>query len=206
MLTQAIENLLNRNLPRSPRAQELCETLKGKAVRIEAQGLGWRLDCESLGTSLKLTRAGHSERTPDAEISGSLIGLAALAGPHPEEVIQRGDVSIRGDAELAQKFRELAMLLRPDVEEELSKLIGDTPAHQALRFAKAVTGFGRRAVNTGVRNVAEYLAHERGDLVPRAEAEDFYRGVERLREDLDRLDARARLIEQGEMSDPQNER
>jgi ubiquinone biosynthesis protein UbiJ len=206
VLTQAIENLLNRNLPRSPRAQELCETLKGKAVRIEAQGLGWRLDCESLGTSLKLTKAGHSGRTPDAEISGSLIGLAALAGPQPEEVIQRGDVSIRGDAELAQKFRELAMLLRPDVEEELSKIIGDTPAHQALRLAKVVTGFGRRAVNTGVRNVAEYLAHERGDLVPRAEAEDFYRGVERLREDLDRLDARARLIEQGEMSDPQNER
>lgn len=206
MLTQAIENLLNRNLPRSPRAQELCEMLKGKAVRIEAQGLGWRLDCESLGTSLKLTKAGQSERTPDAEISGSLIGLAALAGPHPEEVIQRGDVSIRGDAELAQKFRELAMLLRPDVEEELSKIIGDTPAHQALRLAKAFTGFGRRAVKTGVRNVAEYLAHERGDLVPRAEAEDFYRGVERLREDLDRLDARARLIEQAEVSDPQNER
>jgi ubiquinone biosynthesis accessory factor UbiJ len=206
VLTQAIENLLNRNLPRSPRAQELCESLKGKSVRIEAQGLGWRLDCESLGSSLKLVKAQHSERTPEAEISGSLIGLAALAGPHPEEVIQRGDVSIRGDAELAQKFRELAMLLRPDVEEELSKIIGDTPAHQALRLARAVTGFGRRAVNTGVRNVAEYLAHERGDLVPRAEAEDFYRGVERLREDLDRLDARARLIEQGDMSDPQNER
>ena len=54
------------------------------------------------------------------------------------------------------------------------------------------TGFGRRAATTGVRNVAEYLAHERRDLVPRAEAEDFYRGVERLREDLDRLEARAR--------------
>jgi len=195
MLTQAIENLLNRNLPRSPRAQELCDSLKGKAVRIEADGLGWRLDCESLGTSLKLTKA-ELQRTPDAEISGNLMSLAALAGPRPEEVIQRGDVRIRGDAELAQKFRELAMLLRPDVEEELSKLIGDTPAHQALRLAKAVTGFGRRAVNTGVRNVAEYLAHERGDLVPRAEAEDFYRGVERLREDLDRLDARTRLLEQ----------
>jgi ubiquinone biosynthesis protein UbiJ len=49
-------------------------------------------------------------------------------------------------------------------------------------------------VRTGVRNMAEYLAHERGDLVPRAEAEDFYRSVERLREDLDRLEARARLI------------
>jgi ubiquinone biosynthesis protein UbiJ len=206
MLTQAIENLLNRNLPRSPRAQELCATLKGKAVRIEARGLGWRLDCESLGTSLKLTKAHAAERTPDAEIAGSLMRLAALAGPHPEEVIQRGDVHIRGDAELAQKFRELAMLLKPDVEEELSKLIGDTPAHQALRLARAVTGFGRRAVNTGVRNVAEYLAHERGDLVPRAEAEDFHRGVERLREDVDRLDARVRLMEQSEASPPEAQR
>jgi ubiquinone biosynthesis protein UbiJ len=205
MLTQAIENLLNRNLPRSPRAQQLCETLKGKCVRIEATGPGWRLDCESLGTSLKLTKSDH-QRTPDAEISGSLLSLAALAGEHPEEVIQRGEVSIRGDAELSQRFRELAMLLKPDVEEELSKLIGDTPAHQALRLARAVTGFGRRAVKTGVRNVAEYLAHERGDLVPRAEAEDFYRGVERLREDLDRLDARARIIEQAETENPESQR
>jgi ubiquinone biosynthesis protein UbiJ len=204
VLTQAIENLLNRNLPRSPRAQELCESLKGKAVRIEAEGLGWRLDCESLGTSLELTRA-ESQRTPDAEISGSLMSLAALAGSRPEEVIQRGDVRIRGDAELAQKFRELAMLLRPDVEEELSKLIGDTPAHQALRLARAVTGFGRRAVDTGVRNVAEYFAHERGDLVPRAEAEDLYRRVERLREDLDRLEARTRLLEQAD-SPPEDQR
>ena len=204
MLTQAIENLLNRNLPRSPRAQQLCESLKGKAVRIEALGLGWRLDCESLGSSLKLSKPGVLEREPDAQIAGSLMNLAALAGSHPEEVIQRGDVTIRGDAELAQRFRELAMLLKPDVEEELARLIGDTPAHQALRFVRMATSFGRRAVNTGVRNTAEYLAHERGDLVPRAEAEDFYRAVERLREDLDRLDARARLMEQASDAAPEN--
>jgi ubiquinone biosynthesis protein UbiJ len=195
MLTQAIENLLNRNLPRSPRARELCEALAGKRVRIEARGLGWVLVAESMNTSIRLTKEDSGLAPPDADISGSLMNLAALAGSHPEEVIQRGDVTIRGDAEVAQKFRELAMLLKPDVEEELSRLIGDTPAHQALRFVKLATGFGRRAAQTSVRNVAEYLAHERGDLVPRAEAEDFYRGVERLREDLDRLEARARQIE-----------
>ena len=131
------------------------------------------------------------------------MSLEALAGSQPEDVIQRGDVTIRGDAELAQKFRELAMLLKPDVEEELSRLIGDTPAHQAMRLARLAAGFGRRTVETGVRNMAEYLAHERGDLVPRAEAEDFYRGVERLREDLDRLDARTRAIEQDEAGTPE---
>ena len=198
MLTQAIENLLNRNLPRSPRARELASSLVGKRVRVEARGLGWVIIAESLNTSIRLTRETTDGQPPDADISGSLLNLAALAGSHPEEVIQRGDVTIRGDAEVAQKFRELAMLLKPDVEEELSRLIGDSPAHQALRLVRLATGFGRRAAQTGVRNVAEYLAHERGDLVPRAEAEDFYRGVERLREDLDRVDARVHLIEHAE--------
>jgi ubiquinone biosynthesis protein UbiJ len=198
MLTQAIENLLNRNLPRSPRARELASSLVGKRVRVEARGLGWVIIAESLNTSIRLTRETTDGQPPDADISGSLLNLAALAGSHPEEVIQRGDVTIRGDAEVAQKFRELAMLLKPDVEEELSRLIGDSPAHQALRLVRLATGFGRRAAQTGVRNVAEYLAHERGDLVPRAEAEDFYRGVERLREDLDRVEARVHLKEHTE--------
>ena len=201
MLTQAIENLLNRNLPRSPRAQALCAALAGKRVRVEARGLGWVLLIESLNTSVKLTKDVSDGPPPDAEISGTLLNLAALAGSHPEEVIQRGDVSIRGDAEIAQQFRELAMLLKPDVEEELSRIIGDTPAHQALRFVRMATGFGRRAAATGVRNVAEYLAHERRDLVPRAEAEDFYRGVERLREDLDRLEARASRLSEADVED-----
>lgn len=194
MLTQAIENLLNRNLPRSPRAQELCATLAGKQVRIEARGLGWVLVAECLASSIRLTK-GDPALPADTEISGNLMSLAALAGSHPEEVIRRGDVAIRGDAELAQKFRELAMLLKPDVEEELSRLIGDTPAHQALRLVRAATGFGRRAAATGVRNMAEYLAHERRDLVSSPEAEDFYRSVEKLRDDVERLDARARLLE-----------
>jgi len=204
MLTEAIENLLNRSLPRSPRAQELCEALRGKAVRIEARGPGWTLFIESLGTSLRLVK--DAPRDPEAEIGGSLLSLAALAGREPEQVIQRGDVTIRGDAEVAQKFREMAMLLRPDIEEELARLVGDTPAHQAMRLVRMAGDFGRRAVRTGVRNAAEYFAHERGDLVPRAEAEDFYRGVERLREDLDRLEARARLMEQGEEAAPETQR
>jgi ubiquinone biosynthesis protein UbiJ len=181
----------------------VCASLAGKRVRIEARGLGWVLVAECLPTSIRLSK-GDAGAPADAEITGSLMSLAALAGQHPEEVIRRGDVTIRGDAELAQKFRELAMLLKPDVEEELAKLIGDTPAHQALRLVRVATGFGRRAAATGVRNVAEYFAHERRDLVSRPEAEDFYRSVEKLRDDVDRLDARTRLLENIDAEEPNN--
>jgi ubiquinone biosynthesis protein UbiJ len=122
------------------------------------------------------------------------VSLLALSGPAPESVLQRGDVLIEGDAELAQKFRELARLLRPDLEEELSLVVGDVPAHQLGRLARLALGFGQRAARTTLMNLAEYLGHERADLVPRNEGEQFLSGVERLREGVDRLEARLKLL------------
>ena len=47
---------------------------------------------------------------------------------------------------------------------------------------------------TAVTNVAEYFAHEKRDLVSRNEGEQFLRGVDTLREDVDRLEARLALL------------
>jgi ubiquinone biosynthesis protein UbiJ len=194
VLTGVIENLLNRNLGASPRARELCAELRERRIAIAMSGTPLRISVESTGDSLRLSR----DATGDfhAEIEGSPINLVALAGPAPEALLQRGAVKIRGDVELAQRYRELALLLRPDLEEELSRFIGDAPAHQAMRFALGALAFGRRAAATTALNAAEYFAHERGDLVPRAEAEVFFEGVDRVREDVDRLGARFALLEQ----------
>lgn len=188
MLTGVIENLLNRNLAASPRARELCAELRERRIAIAMSGTPLRIAVESTGDSLRLSRDAGGEF--QAEIEGSPVNLVALAGPEPEALLQRGAVKIRGDVELAQRYRELALLLRPDLEEELSRFVGDAPAHQLMRLALGAVAFGRRAVSTTALNAAEYLAHERGDLVPRAEAEVFFEGVDRVREDVDRLEAR----------------
>jgi ubiquinone biosynthesis protein UbiJ len=190
MLTTTIENVLNRGLPRSPRAQQLCAELTGKRVAVEIRDVA-RLLVESTGNSLRITRG---DTPADAEIVGGPFGLLALGGDSPEGVLQRGDVEIRGDAELAQRFRELTLLLRPDLEEELSIVLGDVPAHQAARLARLTFGWTQNAAATTARNFAEYLSHERRDLVPRKEGDQFLRGVDALREDLDRLEARIDLL------------
>ena len=181
-----LENLLNRGLPRSVRARELCAQLEGRSLAIEIRAIA-RLRVASDGLQLTVTR---DEEPADATLSGGPLGLAALAADSPEAVLQRGGVAIAGDAELAQKFRELGRLLRPDLEEELSLLLGDVPAHQLGRLARLGLGFGRRVMSTTVRNAAEYLAHERADLVSRNEGEQFLRGVDAVREGVDRLGAR----------------
>jgi len=191
MLTATLGNLLNRGLPRSPRARQLCAQLAGKSVAIVIRDIA-RLKIASNGQTLGVTR----DATPaNATVTGGPLSLLALSGESGQAVLQRGDVTVSGETETAQAFRELAQLLRPDVEEELSLLIGDVPAHQLARLARLGAGWGRRATDTTLKNLGEYLGHERADLVSRNEGEQFLRGVDQLREGVDRLQARLEVLE-----------
>jgi len=190
MLSATLDNLLNRGLPRSPRARQLCAELEGKSVAIEIRDIT-RLRLTSTGQTLTVTR---DAAPADATLAGGPLSLLALAGESPDAVLQRGEVAIGGDAELAQKFRELARLLRPDLEEELSRLLGDVPAHQLGRLARLTLDWSGKAAATTLTNLAEYLGHERADLVPRNEGEQFLRGVDAVREGVDRLGARIELL------------
>ena len=117
-----------------------------------------------------------------------------LAGAKPEAALRSGAVHIEGDAEVAQTFSELLKHARPDLEEELSKVIGDVAAHQIGNAARSVFAFGRRAADTFTQNVAEYLQEEGRDLPSRTEAEEFVAGVDKLRDDVDRLEAKLELL------------
>ena len=190
MLTATLENLLNRGLPRSPRARELLAALSGRSVALVVPDVV-RLRLTSTGQTLAASR---DDAPADATLTGGMLSLLALAGDSAQAVVQRGDVGISGDSDVAERFRELAQHLRPDPEEELSLLIGDVPAHQLGRLARLGAAFGVRAADTTLRNLAEYFGHERGDLVSRNEGEQFLRGVDALREGVDRLQARLDLL------------
>ena len=76
MLTSTIENVLNRGLPRSPRARALCRELAGKRMGVDVRGMT-RLLIESTGDTLRITRDASGEA--DAEVSGGPFSLMALA-------------------------------------------------------------------------------------------------------------------------------
>ena len=194
-----LENLLNRGLPRSPRARQLCAELSGHSIVIAVRDIA-ALRVSSNGQTLAIglissgAAASAAAAAAEATLSGGPLSLLELAGPSAQAVLQRGDASITGDSELAEKFRELLQLLRPDPEEELSLALGDVPAHQLGRLARGGARWVRRALGVTLQNLAEYLGHERADLVPRNEGEQFLRGVDALREGVDRLEKRLELL------------
>jgi ubiquinone biosynthesis protein UbiJ len=99
-------------------------------------------------------------------------------------------------------YRELFSSARPDLEEELSRWVGDMPARHLSQLAKSVRNWARRARRTAGENIAEYLQEEGRDLVTKTELEEFLSGVDGLREGVDRLEARLLGLEQRMKSVP----
>jgi ubiquinone biosynthesis accessory factor UbiJ len=192
MLLATVEKILNRSLPRSPRAQTLARALAGRSMAVEVTGAG-QVVVSSTGEAIRIERA--SGAPTDASVSAGPFSLLALASGQPQ-ALSRSGASIGGDAEVAQQFSELLGLLRPDPEEELSQLVGDAPAHHLGRLARIALEFGDRAARSTVRNVAEYLAHESRDLVSKAEGRQLLDGIDALRDDVDRFEARLQQLAQ----------
>lgn len=197
MILSALENLLNLHLARSSGARALTASLRGQRLVIVTREPAGRIALESVGTSLRvmsLTEDAPVAEGAQAEIEGRPVALLAVAMGQPERALQSGDVQIRGDADVLQRYRTLLGLLRPDLEEVFAGMIGDAPAHQLGRVARATLALGRLGLDNTLRNTAEYFAHETGDVLPRAEAEEFLSAVDRLREDVDRTAARVDVL------------
>jgi ubiquinone biosynthesis protein UbiJ len=194
VIDRALQAAVSRARTESPHARELLAALAGRSMTVEARGTPFRVTIASDGTVLRVA-APEPGSAADAHISGTPLSLLALTRSDPEAVIQRGDVSIEGDAAIAEQFSRLGVLLRPDLEHALSQVLGRSGAHVLMRGLRGAAAWTRAAARTSVLNLSEYLAHERGDLVPRREAEHFLREVDDARDQLDRLEARLSHLE-----------
>ena len=202
----AAEALLNRYIDASAQATVLAQRLHGKALQINIEGLG-RIQAGVNHGRLALTKEGDPGAAPaptgprdtfaaDALISGSPPALLQLFQGGVNRDSNRPAPQIRGDAEIAAQFRELFLLARPDLEEELARFVGDFPARRIAEIAQGLRSFAHRLRRTAGENIAEYLQEESRDLVNKTELDEFLHGVDDLRDTSDRIDARIAHLEQ----------
>jgi ubiquinone biosynthesis accessory factor UbiJ len=186
------EALLNRCIDSSAQAAAVARRLQGTSLQIDVEGMT-RIRASAHHGRLAL--AAGDDSAADAVISGSLPALLQLFKGGAKRESAAPAAQIRGDAEIANRYRELFVLARPDPEEELSRWIGDVPARRVSLFAERALDFVRRARRTAGENIAEYLQEEGRDLVNRTELDEFLRGVDELRETADRIEARLARLE-----------
>jgi ubiquinone biosynthesis protein UbiJ len=193
MLLERLESILNRNVAESRRAQALARQLDGRVMSLTVEGTPLAFFFRADGGRLAI--AARHDGPADASLSGTPLALLALAGPRAQGTLRSGGVRIEGDAEVAQKFRDLLEQAQPDFEEELARVIGDVAAHRLANVARDVLGWGRKAAGSFTGSVVEYLQEEGRDLPTRVEVDEYLEGVDRLRDDTERLEAKLVRLE-----------
>ena len=183
-----VASVLNRNIRETTPARELCAKLDGAVVAIRVRNTSlatWFIvhnDCLELTT--------ECDAEPDVVITGSLITLARMAGEPGVSALRDGSLELTGDAHLADDFQQLLEFARPDIEEELSGVVGDAAAHRLGEMARSIGNWTRSAGSTMGTNIREYLQEESRDAPSRYEVDRFTSNVGTLRDDVDRLEAR----------------
>jgi ubiquinone biosynthesis protein UbiJ len=193
-LFRPLATLVNRQIKASTPARELCAELDGKviAVRVRDTGLAmYMCVCPD-----EIAILGDFDGDPDVAITGTILTLARLAGKSGEDAIRDGSLELIGDTEVAQAFQKLLGYGKPDIEEELSGVIGDVAAHRLGEVARSVGSWGKEASSTLRQNITEFLQEERRDVPSRYEVDAFTKNVDALRDDVARAEARLKRLEQ----------
>lgn len=185
--------MINRQIAAKTPARELCRELDGRVFAIRVTNTALTLYVEMNDGVLSARGSGDDE--PDVVLAGSLFSLARLAGPAGDALIRDGDVDIAGDAVIAQRFQRLLRYGRPDLEEELSGVIGDVPAHRVGEFLRGTARWLADTRRTMTANVDEYLREESGTVPGRHEVDAFRESVNTLRDDVARFEARLGALE-----------
>ena len=108
------------------------------------------------------------------------------------------NISIEGDLELANQVAQVLKKIEWDIEEDLSKYIGDIPAIKTTKILKKVVTKGQKNIGNITGALLEYWQEENKILTKKRNVEIFNSEVDKIVEDTERLEARIKImIKQG---------
>lgn len=189
-----IEQLINRGVGLSSTAGALALALGGQTLDINFDGTPLALRLTAQDGQVRVTASAADDSPPDAALAGTPLAMLRLLGGDPEALIRDGDIRLTGNDEVANRFRDLLHHARPDLEEELSRVLGDPLAHQLGNFAREFAAWSQRTAASLARSTGEFLTEEQRALPTRVEVDEFCAAVDRISNDVERAAARlARL-------------
>ena len=107
---------------------------------------------------------------------------------------KNGKISIEGDMELANQVTQVLKNIKWDIEEDLSKYIGDIPAVHTTKFLKKVFNSSQRNMFNLTSSLIEYWQEESPILAKKRNVEIFNSKVDKIVEDVERIDVRFNTI------------
>ncbi|MGY6217448.1 ubiquinone biosynthesis accessory factor UbiJ [Methylolobus aquaticus] len=196
-----LEQALGRWFLGSDASRHQLQALSGRtiALRVDPPGFTAYLLPTPEGLQIQM----ESGSTPHATLTGSLPAFARLGlGRSPHQALAAGDIRIDGNTDVADALRKLFSGASREWRERVSSLLGPIVAGHVAGVTDAARVWAERTATTVREDVTEFLQEEVREVPAPAEGEAFLSGVDRLREDCDRLEARLMRLRNANASAP----
>jgi ubiquinone biosynthesis protein UbiJ len=168
---------------------EKMSAFSGKVIKMEITGIDKELFLfpEAGGIQISTEYEGLADTTlRGSPFSLFKMGLAANAA----NLLLKGEVEIIGDTRLGHRFKNLFSQMDIDWSEPLADWFGDGIAYQLQQAGKKFGLWSKRSAESVSMTLSEYLQEESRDVVTETELQMFNDSVSRVRDDVDRLQAK----------------
>lgn len=186
-----LPDLLNHLLADEPLLRQHLTRHAGKTVRVETGLATIRLRVAADGLFQRLS-ASQQEELANVTLFVRWTDLPILLQDRSKAM---SAVQIEGDADFASTLAKVAQGLRWDAEADLSRFVGDIPAHRLTGLAQQSWQALADSQGRLSAAIAEYLTEEQAVLTPAQVLPAFTEALNRLRDDTERMSKRVERLE-----------
>jgi ubiquinone biosynthesis protein UbiJ len=184
-----LEQAINFVLARDPESILRLQTLANKTILLASTepmlNIYWLFESDKI----LLRSEWRNEAT--ASISGPLNELIQL-GFSDKKIAK--DLTVKGDLQAVEAFKELFVSIDIDWEEYLSQYTGDVVAHHLGTAARKARSFLKNAVSSLGSSTTEYMQEEINVVPTKMTVTEFAVEVRELNRDVERLAARIKRL------------
>jgi len=188
-----LESVINRYLALDPEMLGKLAEFDGKVIKLEMTGINKTL--YMLPNEAGIQVLAEYDGDADTVLRGTPISLFKMSlVSNAANLLLKGEIEISGDTRLGHRFKNVFSQMDIDWSEPLAGLLGDSLAYQLQQTGSKLGRWGKQSVKSVSSSFSEYLQEESRDVVTETELEIFNENVDRLRNDVDRLQAKIDLI------------
>lgn len=179
LATQVLQHLLAQN----SWANTMLEPFAGKSVQFKIA---------MIETSVVILEDGSLAIAGETNLADATVTIPASVLPRllAKDEAAKMQIHVEGDTHLASDLAKVFGNMRWDYAEDLSRVIGDVPAHKATQF---VENSASKIKHTGINlaeMLSEYWQEEKPMIAKKRVVEKFNAEVDTLRADTARLEKR----------------
>lgn len=175
--TKLINHLLNQN----DWMQTKLKPYLGMVIELEIDTLSLKFTVNNEGQLI----VNDTENPPDAHIQMTIKSLIQLITQK-----KKNGITVKGNLDLANEFSKVIENIEWEMEEDLSRFIGDIPAAEITKISKIVLKQTKKNIINLTENFIEYWQEENKILAKNDDLKTFNSNVDSLEEDVDRVEAK----------------